>query len=590
MILFSVVFRVLVALFTQSYFQPDEYFQALEPAHKYVFGYGHLTWEWVNPQPLRSMLYPALNVPVYWLLKVSGLDIYPSLVVAGPRVLHGLLAALTDVWVPKLASVVLDDTSSNGIADRAYLLSITSFFHSLSLSRSLSNSLEVSLTTMALGCFPWDVLAASSSLLDLPKLRRSTIFAGIACAIRPTNAIIWTYMFAVLFWRVRVNAKLLVSILCDTVCVGSVLVLLSCKLSFDVSPSSAVVLAVFTLDSWFYGRPTLTLMNFLLVNASPVSTFYGSSPWHYYLSQALPILCMSALPFVLHGLWLAFTKYGSKLHIMAGCIGWTVSVYSFIGHKEWRFLHPLLPMMHILAAESVIQLIQGREARHAKPTSQNPATWSRPQIAIPLFLLLSIPASVYVVFFHCTGQIEVMSFLRQVPVDNSTTIGFLMPCHSTPWHAYLHRPDLAQPGRMWALGCEPPLGLQNHAEYRDQTDIFFESPTSYIKSHFPAHVDPTFPLSPFAFSVPNATFIQGLRAIEIRSGSWDLGWRHEWPRYIIFFGALLDEPGIRTLFEGNDYIEVWKGGREWEGEGKRKGSVRVWSYRGMGNTIMDKPS
>jgi phosphatidylinositol glycan class B len=85
MILFSVVFRVLVALFTQSYFQPDEYFQALEPAHKYVFGYGHLTWEWVNPEPLRSVLYPALNIPVYWLLKVSGLDVYPSLVVGfGP--------------------------------------------------------------------------------------------------------------------------------------------------------------------------------------------------------------------------------------------------------------------------------------------------------------------------------------------------------------------------------------------------------------------------------------------------------------------------------------------------------------------------
>lgn len=81
MILFSVAFRVLVALFTQSYFQPDEYFQALEPAHKYVFGYGHLTWEWVNPEPLRSMLYPALNIPVYWLLKVSGLDVYSSLVV-----------------------------------------------------------------------------------------------------------------------------------------------------------------------------------------------------------------------------------------------------------------------------------------------------------------------------------------------------------------------------------------------------------------------------------------------------------------------------------------------------------------------------
>lgn len=265
-------------------------------------------------------------------------------------------------------------------------------------------------------------------------------------------------MFIGLFWRMRANATLLVSILRDTVCIGSVLILLSRHVSFDLSPSLTVILAVFTLDMWFYGRPTLTLLNFLFVNASQVSSFYGSSPWHYYLSQALPILCIQTLPFVLHGFWLAFAKQGSKLYIMAGCIGWTVFVYSCIGHKEWRFLHPLLPMIHILAAESVLQLIQVREIRHAKDTSQVSTIWGKPQIVISLSLLLSIPASVYVVFFHCTGQIEVMSFLRQLPIDNSTTIGFLMPCHSTPWQAYLHRADLAQPGKMWALGCEPPLG------------------------------------------------------------------------------------------------------------------------------------
>lgn len=65
--------RVLIALCTRTFFQPDEYFQALEPAHHLVFGYGHLTWEWMAPQPIRSIVYPAINVPVFWLLKVSGI-------------------------------------------------------------------------------------------------------------------------------------------------------------------------------------------------------------------------------------------------------------------------------------------------------------------------------------------------------------------------------------------------------------------------------------------------------------------------------------------------------------------------------------
>jgi GPI mannosyltransferase 3 len=68
------IVRPLIALLTQTFFQPDEYFQALEPAHHVVFGYGHLTWEWITSPPIRSIAYPSLFVPVYWLLKVTGLD------------------------------------------------------------------------------------------------------------------------------------------------------------------------------------------------------------------------------------------------------------------------------------------------------------------------------------------------------------------------------------------------------------------------------------------------------------------------------------------------------------------------------------
>lgn len=83
MVLTALVLRVAIALSTRGFFQPDEYFQALEPAHHYVFGYGHLTWEWVSPAPLRSMIYPALNIPPFLLLKALGLDTrYPDLLVS----------------------------------------------------------------------------------------------------------------------------------------------------------------------------------------------------------------------------------------------------------------------------------------------------------------------------------------------------------------------------------------------------------------------------------------------------------------------------------------------------------------------------
>jgi phosphatidylinositol glycan class B len=223
-------------------------------------------------------------------------------------------------------------------------------------------------------------------------------------------------------------------------------------------------LAIFALDSAFYSRPTLSLLNFLRVNASPVSLFYGSSSWHYYLSQALPILSSTSLPFVLHGMHLAVKNNEKNLKTMLGCIVWTLTVFSFVGHKEWRFLHPLLPMLHIFASRSLVELHHcSAKAEVEVPREKGKNAIAKP-FSLPIrtrdlcLLLLAVPASIYVVFFHCVGQIKVMSYLRSLPPENLTSVGFLTPCHSTPWQAYLHRPELAAPGRMWALGCEPPLG------------------------------------------------------------------------------------------------------------------------------------
>ena len=73
-LLLAVAVRVGIALATRTFFQPDEYFQSLEVAHHAVFGYGQLTWEWLSPRPIRSIIYPALNIPVYWLVRVLNLD------------------------------------------------------------------------------------------------------------------------------------------------------------------------------------------------------------------------------------------------------------------------------------------------------------------------------------------------------------------------------------------------------------------------------------------------------------------------------------------------------------------------------------
>ncbi|CRK93399.1 CLUMA_CG006935, isoform A [Clunio marinus] len=56
---FLIIVRIFSVYLVQTFFSPDEYWQSLEVAHKIIYGYGHLTWEW--SQGIRSYLHPRSN-------------------------------------------------------------------------------------------------------------------------------------------------------------------------------------------------------------------------------------------------------------------------------------------------------------------------------------------------------------------------------------------------------------------------------------------------------------------------------------------------------------------------------------------------
>ena len=61
-----IIFRWINALLVRTQFDPDEYWQLLEPARWLVYGEGWLTWEWMPPIALRSWLHPLLfSLPWY---------------------------------------------------------------------------------------------------------------------------------------------------------------------------------------------------------------------------------------------------------------------------------------------------------------------------------------------------------------------------------------------------------------------------------------------------------------------------------------------------------------------------------------------
>lgn len=100
--LVALVVRLVNACLSRAFFQPDEYWQALEPAHRWVWGYGWETWEWRSDAAgagawsdwyelrrllveggrggIRSPLAVLPTAATYWVLKALGWDTSTCLV------------------------------------------------------------------------------------------------------------------------------------------------------------------------------------------------------------------------------------------------------------------------------------------------------------------------------------------------------------------------------------------------------------------------------------------------------------------------------------------------------------------------------
>lgn len=212
-------------------------------------------------------------------------------------------------------------------------------------------------------------------------------------------------------------------------------------------------------------------MRFLDVNVTQsISIFYGANAAHFYLSQGIPLLLATQLPFFLDGARRLARRPVSvrsiaALNSLVGVTAGTIVVYSLLPHKEWRFLHPLLPAMHLLVALSLVQ--RSTPPSSSSTSASSPSTFSRTcrttlgiRPSHALLVLASLPPAIYLTAFHGLGQALVPAHIHATNPP-TRSVGFVMPCHSTAWQAGMHAPWLesreGEGDRAWFLTCEPPV-------------------------------------------------------------------------------------------------------------------------------------
>ncbi|XP_060657929.1 GPI mannosyltransferase 3 isoform X1 [Drosophila nasuta] len=425
--------RLASVFIVQTYFVPDEYWQSLEVAHKLTFGYGYLTWEWV--QGIRSYVYPLAIAAIYKVLALLQLDSVEWLVLL-PRLLQALLTTYSDyrfyVWTGK--------------RKWALFLILVPWFWFYTGSRTLANTLEASLITIALSYFPWH---GEGTAYLWP--------AAICCFLRPTAAVIWLPLAVYHLRKSRLSVVELI-------------------LKRFVAIGLLVAAAGIAIDTYWHGQLIVTPWEFLKYNIfNNIGSFYGSHPWYWYFTAGLPtVLGINTLPFVF-GLVQTVRKSEkfpiSKQLLITILV--TLVVLSTVEHKELRFVSSLQPLCLYVASD-----VLSRWSYRATRTK----LWLA---ALGILLLNALPAW-YFSTIHQKGPIELMPKLRNIAQeyrderDQRANILFLMPCHSTPYYSHIH-----ENVTMRFLTCEP--NLKQLANFKDEADRFYDAPASWLRRHIPVH-------------------------------------------------------------------------------------------------------
>lgn len=368
-----------------------------------------------------------------------------------PRILQALLTSFADYRFYKWS----------GQSKWSVFMIATSWFWFYTGTRTLANTVETALSTIALSYFPWENSEKTEFLWPV----------SLICLIRPTAAIQWIPLciyhikkskFSV--WEIVLKRYLLIGL---------------------VTASYTIA-----IDSYCHGSLIFTPWEFVKANViDGIGSFYGEHKWHWYVTAGLPtVLGITTLPFI--GAIVESIRnneiYPTK-KIILGSISFSVIVYSLIAHKEFRFILSLLPMCLFLTSEYL-----GRWSRKASKLS----VWI---VAIALFVGNVFPAA-YIGFVHQKGTIDVMPVLGKIAREYKDENGapakllFLMPCHSTPYYSHIHYNV-----SMRFLTCEPNFMKKEH--YLDEADKFYQDPAPFLRSHFPVYPKNALPTHLILFDI-----------------------------------------------------------------------------------------
>ncbi|ETI25859.1 hypothetical protein G647_02636 [Cladophialophora carrionii CBS 160.54] len=295
--------------------------------------YDHMTFPGAVPRTfIGAMTLAAIAKPVVWFRStVDGMS--------QQMLVRGILGLFNAVALITYASGVRRAYGDSAAAWYA-VLQASQFHVWYYASRTLPNMFAFGISTLALSLLLPVTPSSSSTESRIRRTRLALYLLTLAGIIfRAELALLVASQCAYMLARTGGDVGSAISLL-RRVMVPAIL----------TATVAGLVLTV-SIDTYFWQSRRLLWPELaaFLANVFPKdnglgASAWGTSPWHWYFTSALPRLVMNPVLLALGVPW-SFTRPAlamSNLDLVAPSVGYIVA-YSALAHKETRFLFPVLP-------------------------------------------------------------------------------------------------------------------------------------------------------------------------------------------------------------------------------------------------------
>lgn len=390
-----VVFLVCAAALSEGWVQPDEHFRVLEPAHKIVYGFATLPWEFNSEFPLVSYLLGVLHAPILWatknlalsgsaeafalrafsalfastrviafykLLPYFGLDpkrhkLYTLLFAFGPSVPLYAVRTSQENWATTalLWAALLFARLAAGASQGERQYECQGELHDVSPVNSWSALRERA--GRIFKAAPGVVTPAKNQSQQHEQHQQyqqqqlPTWSVGTAVGLGVLIALIFSFRFQAGFSAAGLG------LLC--------LIAFGARRTFPVLVGVGLGLVPLGLVDFLYtGTPFLPAWNYLsyALGGEEGGNVWGTDPWTFYVGNYFSNWYPPFSPLLL---WpLALGCFYNPL-LFAICIPF-LGVHFLIGHKETRYLSPMLPFLYLASFVGFEKILQATKVTRLK--------------------------------------------------------------------------------------------------------------------------------------------------------------------------------------------------------------------------------